>query len=140
MIGLIIVVAFVTLLAGCSIEWTSAEVWTLHYTWDGYAEASATWTLYDNGTFVDDSGGTGKWFTSGNLFQLQYSSKFYSYTGTLYTGTGYYSSSMSGSMSGQDILGTLHNGTWYAYQGSKNVKSLDVSSTPTLSPSGEPIQ
>lgn len=115
-IGLIIAAAFATLLAGCSIEWTSAEVWTLDYQWDSSSQASAKWTLYGNGTdnsstFVDNHGGTGYWSVNGSLFQLTYNNSAYFSTGTVYTGTVYSSSYMAGSM----LWGT-NTGNWSAHK------------------------
>jgi len=139
--GLIILAAAVVLFSGCTIVVTSSETWNLYYTWQGSSEGSAVWTLYSNGTFEDSYGGSGYWSVQGSLFQLQYNSSSFFYTGTTYTGTVYSSSYMAGNMSGQDIYGATHNGTWYAYLGAKGSKGLSSSSDlPNRAPSGEPIK
>lgn len=139
-VGIIILGILAAVLSGCTIVVTSSQSWTLYYTWQGESEARATWTLYSNGTFDDSAGGSGYWSVQGSLFQLQYNSSSLFYTGTLYTGTVYSSSYMQGTMSGQDIYGITHDGTWYAYWGVRANKSLTPSTPPRLSPSGEPMK
>jgi hypothetical protein len=137
--ALIIVAALAMLLSACTIVvGPTGTEWSLYYTWQGSSEQYAVWTLYSDGTFVDNYGGTGYWEVQNSLFQLSYNN--YTYFGTVYTGNIYSSSYMSGNMQGTDAYGFTHNGTWYAYRGVRGNKSLTPSASGGLTPSGDPIE
>ncbi len=141
--ALMIVAAMTILLSACTIVIRPTGVeWSLYYTWQGWPERYAVWTLYSDGTFVDNYDGTGYWSLQGNLFQLSYSSSYSSniYSGTVYTGNMYSSSYMSGTMQGPDVYGITRYGTWYAYRGIRGNKSLTPSASGGLTPSGESIE
>lgn len=141
-VGLVILAVTVVLFSACTIVvGPTGTEWSLYYTWQGSSQGYAVWTLYSNGTFVDSYGGTGYWDVQDNLFQLSYSNhSSYIYSGTVYTGNIYDSSSMSGTMQGPDAFGVTHSGTWKAYRGTRGDKSLTPSTSGGLTPSGEPIQ
>lgn len=131
----------VVLFSACTIVvGPTGTEWSLYYTWQGWQERYAVWTLYSNGTFVDSDGGTGYWDVQDDCFQLQYDSSSLFYTGTTYTGTVYNPSYMAGNMQGPDANGVTRYGTWKAYRGTRGNKSLTPSTSGGLTPSGEPIQ
>jgi hypothetical protein len=137
---LIMVAALTMLLAACTIVIRPSGVeWSLHYKWNvDNVLRYAVWTLYSDGTFADNYGGTGYWNIQGNLFQLSYTS--YTYSGTVYTGNIYTSSYMSGTMQGPDSYGITRYGTWEAFRGAGVDKSVAPSSTGGLTPSGDSIE
>jgi hypothetical protein len=60
--ALMIVAAMTILLSACTIVIRPTGVeWSLYYTWQGWPERYAVWTLYSDGTFVDNYDGTGYW-------------------------------------------------------------------------------
>ncbi len=131
--------AIILMLSGCTIVVTSSQQWTLYYTWNGDVQGKAVWTLYTDGTFQDNSGGSGQWSVQGSLFQLQYDSGSLFYSGTIYTGTVYSSSYIAGNMTGEDVYHITHTGTWYAYLGLRASKNLSPDPLPSRTPSGEPL-
>jgi hypothetical protein len=121
--------------------WTSIPgEWTLSYKWDTDPQwRSAIWTIYSNKTFTDNYGGAGVWDISGNMIQLLYNNGTSFYSDTLYTSSNNTWNSMQGTMSGPDIYGATHNGTWSAERGVKASRAPELPSG-GLTPSGEPVK